>query len=95
MAAQRAELSQRLLDEARRALDDMHRPAKIYNFGGKDNTYNERTVDEPPVGDRRQLATIAAITLDKHRMLDGYDTDRAAASAVDDWLGHVLGRDKA
>lgn len=95
MAAQRAEISQRMLAAARRALDDMDSPAKIYNFGGKDNTYNEREVPRPTTADQRNLMIIAATALDKHKMLDGYDASKAAASAVDDWLGAMLGRSSA
>lgn len=91
-ARQRAEISAMLLDEAREAVLDMRRPATIYNFGGKDNTYNEKQVSRPPTGDRRNLAIIAGTLLDKHKMLDGYDASQHLASAVDDWLGDMLGR---
>jgi hypothetical protein len=91
LAARRARISERLVEAAERALDDMNAPAVIYNFGGKDNTYAERPVSRPPVADQRQLATIAAIALDKHRMLDQYDAQQGMASAVDDWLLDRLG----
>lgn len=93
-AARRAAIAKKLLDVAERAIEDMNAPAIIYNFGGKDNSYNERAVPRPPTGDQRNLATVAAIALDKHRMLDGYDSDKATASAVDEWLGQMIGRDK-
>lgn len=84
----RAEISAELLDVAREALRDMRRQAVIYNFGGKDNTYNERTVERPPTGDRRNLATIAAIALDKHKMLDAYDSasDNTDVAAWLEWM---------
>jgi hypothetical protein len=91
LAARRARISERLVEAAERALDDMNAPSVIYNFGGKDNTYAERPVSRPPVADQRQLATIAAIALDKHRMLDQYDAQQGMASAVDDWLLDRLG----
>jgi len=92
LAARRAEISKRMVDAAERALDDMESPAKIYNFGGKDNTYNEREVPRPPTGDQRNLMIIAATALDKHRMLDQYDAQQGLAAVVDDWLGDMLGR---
>jgi hypothetical protein len=91
LAARRARISERLVEAAERALDDMNAPAVIYNFGGKDNTYAEKPVARPPVADQRQLATIAAIALDKHRMLDQYDAQQGLSSAVDDWLLSRLG----
>lgn len=91
LATQRAELSRRMVAAAHRALDDMESPAVIYNFGGKDNTYNEKSVPRPPTGDQRNLMIIAATALDKHRMLDQYDAQLGFASAVDDWLVDKLG----
>lgn len=72
----------------------MNSPAVIYNFGGKDNSYNQRVVERPPTGDQRNLMTVAAIALDKHKMLDTYDTQQSISSAVDDWLGAMMGRDQ-
>lgn len=32
-------------------------PTVVYNFGGKENDYNERPVDEPPFRDKRDIAS--------------------------------------
>jgi hypothetical protein len=92
-AERRAELASRLLDVAKDAVDEMYQPATIYNFGGKDNTYNEKQVQRPPTGDRRNLATIAAIMMDKHKVLDMYDADARAGAALDRWLDHLTGEE--
>ena len=47
--AKRAELECRLLDEATELLDQLHEPHLVYNFGGRDNTYEEHTLTEPDV----------------------------------------------
>jgi hypothetical protein len=73
-AQRRADISALFAQRAEEALQDMRLPAKIYNFGGKDNTYNERDVGQPPTADQRNLMTIAAIAMDKHKMLDAYDS---------------------
>lgn len=88
-AQRRAALAARFLDAAERALDDMESPAKIYNFGGKDNTYNEVAVERPPTADQRNLMIIAATATDKHKVLDQYDsaTDNADVSKFLEWLG--------
>ncbi|MET7518106.1 hypothetical protein ABZS88_32490 [Streptomyces sp. NPDC005480] len=44
---------------AERLTEQMRQPAKIYNFGGKDNTYEERDVDEPPTMDKKALIIAA------------------------------------
>jgi transposase-like protein len=89
----RSALAERLLGVANRALSDMDSPAVIYNFGGKDNSYNERTVERPPTADQRNLATIAAIAIDKHKVLDMYDADARSGAMLDRWLGAMIGED--
>lgn len=88
----RAQIAKRLLAVANEALDDMNAEATIYNFGGKDNTYNEKKVGRPPTGDRRNLATIAAIALDKHKMLDAYDADASQGADMDRFLRALGGQ---
>lgn len=84
----RAEISRLFAERAREALADMRRPAKIYNFGGKDNTYNEKDVEQPPTADQRNLMIIAATAMDKHKMLDAYDaaSDNADVAAWLEWM---------
>lgn len=82
-AQRRERLAARLLDVAERALDDLERPALVFNFGGKDNSYNERELQKPPVADRRNLVTTAAIALDKHVVLERFDSAGAAGQQAD------------
>lgn len=41
-------IAARLEDEANQLLDDLHKPYLAFNFGGKENDYNEHHFDEPP-----------------------------------------------
>lgn len=91
-ASERARLARRFLEEAHRALDAMHAETVIWNFGGKDNTYNERTVSEPPTGDKRNLMVIAATAADKHVVLDKHDADTGNLAAVDEWIVFMKGK---
>lgn len=91
-AARRAEIARRLLHVAETALDDMERSAFVFNIGGKDNNYTQHTVDKPVFADRRQLATIAAIALDKHIALERHDSDVAGGSDMDRFLEALAGR---
>ncbi|MEV2249393.1 helix-turn-helix domain-containing protein [Streptomyces sp. NPDC050147] len=59
LAEKRAILADALTDDALRLSAQLWQPATIYNFGGKDNTYEEKQVDEPPASDKRQLITAA------------------------------------
>jgi transposase-like protein len=93
--AVRAVTSRRFLDEANRLLDQMHQPHVAYNFGGKDNTYEEHEFPEPPVDAKRTLITAAAIAYDKHLAQERHDADDGQGlSAVDAWLRGMLGGTK-
>jgi len=87
-AQRRADISALFAQRAEEALMDMRRPAKIYNFGGKDNTYNEKDVEQPPTADQRNLMIIAATAMDKHKMLDSYDAahDNTDVAAWLEWM---------
>jgi hypothetical protein len=91
-AERRARLAERMLEVAEQALADMTSPHEVYNFGGKDNTFNSRTVSQPSAADRRNLIIIAGTALDKHKMLDQYDTAGRAAAQVDAFLQHLTGQ---
>lgn len=82
-AQRRERLASRLLDMAERALEDMNAPATVFNFGGKDNTYNERTMERPPTADQRNLAIIAGVGIDKHAVLERFDSAGAAGQQAD------------
>jgi transposase-like protein len=91
-AQRRERLAARMLDMAERALDDMIKPATVFNFGGKDNTYNERELSKPPTADQRNLATIAAIAVDKHAVLERFDSAGAAGQQAELLLRLLTGQ---
>jgi hypothetical protein len=90
-AARRTEIAAKLLGVAGEAIDDMSQQALVYSFGGRDNTYAERMLSRPDFRGRRDLAQVAKIALDAHKMLDQYDSDAAQAAAVDAWLKSMIG----
>lgn len=65
LAALRADTAVDLHLDALRLTQQMWEPATIYNFGGKDNTYRDKQVDEPPTGDKKNLMAAAGIALEK------------------------------
>lgn len=77
--AKRAILEGRFLDEAGALLDQLHKPHLVYNFGGKDNTYEEHQLDEPDVSAKRALIQAAGTAVDKAIKLA--ETDKAASEA--------------
>lgn len=92
-AARRAGTSRRFLEKANELLDQMDRPHVAYNFGGKDNTYEEHQFDKPPVDALRTLMQAAAQAFDKHLAQDRHDADSGNLSEVDRWLAAMLGED--
>lgn len=79
----REELAARLLAEARDALDAIHRPVHVYGFGGQYHSFAEADASSASPSDKRQLMTAAAIALDKHAVLERFDSAGAAGQQAD------------
>lgn len=87
--AMRAEIALKLLQKANGLLDEMDGPRIVFNFGGKDNTYEQHILDSAPTGDKRNLMQAAATALAKHEALVKMDQTMENHSAVDAWLEHI------
>ncbi|MDI9885326.1 helix-turn-helix domain-containing protein [Streptomyces sp. HNM0645] len=59
LAEKRAILADALTDDALRLSAQVWEPATVFNFGGKDNTYEHRQVPEPPALDKKALMAAA------------------------------------
>ncbi|BAL85476.1 hypothetical protein AMIS_2560 [Actinoplanes missouriensis 431] len=90
-AARRAQLQVDLLENAQRLAGQMFAPSKIWNFGGKENDYNERTLDEPPFRDKQAIALSIKALADTAMKLADYDRTDVATSGIDAWLQHMTG----
>lgn len=55
-AANRARLQGEALAASVRLMGQMFQPTTVFNFGGRDNEYNERVMPEPPFSDKRAIA---------------------------------------
>ncbi|GAA2327471.1 helix-turn-helix domain-containing protein [Dactylosporangium salmoneum] len=72
-AARRAQLQLDALEASQKLLGQMFAPATVYNFGGKENTYEEMRHPEPPFRDKQSIAAaIAALTSTALRLAE-YD----------------------
>lgn len=88
----RAELAARATEEADRLLRELHGEYMVFSFGGKDNTFNAKVLEEPPIeakramiqGFRELIRTV--IDIDRH---DSRNDE--GASAVDEWLRGIVG----
>jgi hypothetical protein len=87
LAVRRIDLAEALQGDAERLTEQMWEPAKIYSFGGKDNTYEDRDVDEPPADAKKALMGAAGMAIDRSLKLVPSE-----ATAAEDDARSVLGR---
>ncbi|MEE1814223.1 hypothetical protein PUR59_04205 [Streptomyces sp. SP18ES09] len=59
LAEKRSVLAEALTDDALRLSAQVWEPAVVFNFGGKDNTFEKRELPEPPAADKRALMAAA------------------------------------
>lgn len=71
-AERRAAIAARLTEESELLLDELHGEHLVFNFGGKDNTYEEHVLSEPPTEVKRALVSTVreamrtVIEIDRH-----------------------------
>ncbi|WP_282204531.1 helix-turn-helix domain-containing protein [Kitasatospora fiedleri] len=65
LADRRLTLAEQLQTDAENLRAQLWQPATVFAFGGKDNTYEEHTLDEPPAADKKNLMATAGMALDR------------------------------
>jgi hypothetical protein len=65
LASRRLALAEQLLTDAENLRARMWQPTIVYAFGGKDNTFEERTLDEAPAADKKNLMATAGMAIDR------------------------------
>lgn len=92
MAAARIRLAEKMTANADKVLDSLDGPFLVYSFGGKDNDYNEHTLDEAPMSARREAQTISAIAFDKLTKAIESTEDADGLAPVESMLGRLAVR---
>jgi hypothetical protein len=91
-AERRAESAARAQELADKLLGKASGKYLVFNFGGRDNDYNEHELEEPPVEALRQIAAsyrdLMRTVLDVDRHDNRNDEN---LSAVDEWLRTIVG----
>lgn len=90
-ATRRSEIEAAALDAAQRLLGQMFDRALVYNFGGKENTYESTTLEEPPFADKRAIATSVQALMQTALKIAEHDRADASVSGVDAWLDAMTG----
>lgn len=80
--ARRAALSVALLEDAERLRAQLWQPVTVFNFGGKDNTYNEHQLPQPTHADQLKLAQAVATTVGAIERLERLNADHGVEQAV-------------
>jgi hypothetical protein len=88
----RALLADQLLDDALRLREQLWAPCKVYNFGGRDNTYAEADLERPDFAGQEKILRSLAVAVDKHARLLELDRDPEGLAAVDAWLRGITGQ---
>ncbi|MEY9837430.1 helix-turn-helix domain-containing protein [Streptacidiphilus sp. EB103A] len=94
LAARRAKLALDLQSDAERLREQLWKPAKVYAFGGKENTYEQVIHPEPPFSDKRAIMSTVATAVDRSLKLEPVK-DENGADAVGSLLGGLLDRLRA
>ncbi|MFF1694934.1 hypothetical protein ACFVXC_15070 [Streptomyces sp. NPDC058257] len=64
----------------------------MFNIGGKDNTYADHDVDEPPADAKKNLMASAGIAIEKSlKLVPPEREDAEGPAAVDQWLRGMIG----
>jgi hypothetical protein len=89
--ARRAALALELLGDAEKMRRQLWEPAVVFNFGGRDNDYNERQVEKPPFKDQRDIVIATGHLVQQHLKLIEADASPEGLAAVDAWLRDITG----
>lgn len=89
--ARRAALAVALAEDAERLRQQLWAPCIAYNFGGKDNTFEQARLDEPSFADKAKIMSAIGIAVDRSVKLDAYDKVDETMSTFDLWLASMGG----
>lgn len=64
-----------LLADVQRLRAQLWAPCKAFNFGGKDNTYEERALEQPTFVDQLKIMQAATIAVDRSLKIAVHDSD--------------------
>jgi hypothetical protein len=86
--ARRAALALAFLEDAERLRKQLFEACLVHNFGGKDNTFNQVLIQQPPFRDQRDIVLAAKSAMEAALRLD--DHDAGNSGQTDSLLGALF-----
>lgn len=80
--AERAQFRAELMDDLKRLKQQLWQPTTVYNFGGKDNTFEEAMLDQPPIADQLRLVQAISTGIATIEKLEKMDADQGVSDAA-------------
>lgn len=91
-AQRREALSARMLARAEKLEASLDEQVYTYSFGGKDGLFSDAWATRPSPSDAKHIMTAAGIALDKHKVLEQFDSAGAAGQQADLLLKLLTGQ---
>lgn len=82
-AERRANVRLKTVELVEQTLQEFNEPTLVFNFGGKDNDYNEHTLDKPDARTKRDLAQTAATLWRIVKDIDAAEQTESLVSGLD------------
>lgn len=94
--AKRAVLQEKLLEDALKIREQLWEPATVFSFGGRDNTYNEHTLNEPDFAGKNAIMRTVSVAVNASAKLAEQDRSSADPAAAVGLLDDIVSglRDK-
>ena len=81
-ASRRAALQVGLLDDIEKLRGELFAPCTVHSFGGRDNTYAEHHVEQPPFADQLKIMQAVGAAIDRHVRLAEHDAGAGTGQVV-------------
>lgn len=85
----RAQIMVQMLDDIEKLQSQLFAPTKSFNFGGRDNTYNEVTLDEPTFRDKRDITVSISNLMGRVLDTERIDQPQAGQGALEDLVDAI------
>lgn len=77
----RARLMELLLEDAHKLRQELWTPCTVYNFGGKDNTFETAEIDQPDFAGQKAIMQSVGVAVDKILRLESADSETGVDEA--------------